>query len=165
MRKLPARPYSTPTLAENLAVWARQWDELRVKNPDAEFPWYTKDKKSARQWILDELLAWSYHHCAFCDGMGGTTNWPVEHFKPKAKSKFPELAYAWSNLYPCCEKCQGKGDWWEDEPALLRPDEIDYDFTAFFIHDYTAPDGVALLANPLAGPEREKRAQLLIRIY
>ncbi|MEZ5326723.1 MAG: hypothetical protein R3F19_16880 [Verrucomicrobiales bacterium] len=160
MRKLPPRPQPSEALAANLAVWARQWDELKARNPDAEFRWNTKDQRSAREWILDELLRWSANHCAFCDGMGGTTNWPVEHFKPK--SHYPEDGYAWENLYPCCEQCQGKGAEYDDD--LMRPDEEDYAFARYFWFDFTAPDGVALL--PIAKSVVERtRAERLIKLY
>lgn len=162
MRKLCARPDPSKDLKANLLVWAEQWQALREKNADAEFSWYQKQKKgaerSARLWLLDELLPWTNNHCAFCDGMGGTTNWPVEHFKPKAKHRFPEAAYDWTNLYPCCERCQGKGDEWEAD--LLRPDEDGYEFGDCFYFDYTAPEGVALLAKP-----GNQRAATLLRLY
>lgn len=162
MRKLVPRPEPSAELAANLTVWAEQWEALRAGNPDAKFPWYEKQKdgqaRSARLWLLDELLAWSSQHCAFCDGLGGTTNWPVEHFKPKARDKFPEAAYDWDNLYPCCERCQGKGDAWV--PDLLRPDEEGYEFAAFFYYDYTADEGVALKPK-----QDNERARMLIRLY
>jgi len=44
-------------------------------------------------------------HCAFCDGqIGAESRETVEHFRPKGL--FPELAYAWDNLFPCCDLCQ-----------------------------------------------------------
>ena len=90
--------------------------------------------------------------------MGGTTQWPVEHFKPKAKGKFPEEAYSWTNLYPCCERCQGKGAEWVAD--LLRPDEEEYEFSACFYYDFTAAEGVALCPRP-----GHERAATLIRLY
>lgn len=73
-------------------------------------------------------------HCAFCDGLLGlTSRETVEHFRPK--KTFPKLAYAWDNLFPCCDLCQSIKLERFDE-ALLKPDTEDYAFNNYFTVNY-----------------------------
>ena len=69
-------------------------------------------------------------HCAFCDGkLGIESKSTVEHFRPK--SKFPNLIYAWQNLFPACDVCQSvKGTKFDD--LLLKPDDDGYTFGKYF---------------------------------
>jgi 5-methylcytosine-specific restriction endonuclease McrA len=74
--------------------------------------------------------------CAFCNN-GPIYNHPsakyytLEHFKPKDRSLFPEYAYQWENLYPCCQMCNHeRGN--QVDALLLRPDDIAYDFDIHF---------------------------------
>ena len=73
-------------------------------------------------------------HCAFCDGpLGIESRETVEHFRPK--SKFPELAFAWENLFPCCDVCQShKGE--RFDLHLLKPDDDDYHFERYFVVNF-----------------------------
>ncbi len=100
-------------------------------------------------------------HCSFCEAfpLEGQSNEPIEHFRPK--SKFHSLAYDWSNLYYCCEKCQSsKGEQWSED--LLAPDAPGYRWSDWFEFDYTTGQ---LKPNTFAHSTSQERASVTIRLY
>lgn len=162
MRK-QTRPPVPNVLQEHGERWTRQWSELRAKNPNAAFQWYKADGKTARAWCLPVLKQMTQGHCAFCDvfPLDDRSKEPIEHFKPKSDPRFWAEAYAWENLYYCCDRCQNtKGEQWDD--GLLRPDALDYSFDRYFLFDYTTGQ---IKANCLASPADQARAEVTIRLY
>jgi len=110
--------------------------------------------------MRNELFAMTRNHCAFCDGpVDLESRATVEHFRPK--SQFPELAYAWQNLFPCCDKCQANKRENFDE-RLLKPDDELYTFSRYFICNYRNGE-------PEPAPEAEQtdseRVVETIRLY
>jgi uncharacterized protein (TIGR02646 family) len=135
--------------------WCRQWAELRARNPKAAFTWYQAEGKTAREWLLPHLKTMTQGHCAFCDTfpLDDRSREPIEHFKPKSDPRFYAEAYAWDNLYYCCELCQGtKREQWDE--GLLRPDSQDYSFERYFLFDYTTGQ---VRPNSLAPAEDQTR--------
>lgn len=74
--------------------------------------------------------------CAYCESkMTGTSDWDVEHFRPKGRVAEREdhpgyywLTYAWENLYPSCQHCnQRRKDRprWEDPTAYPAGGKVD----------------------------------------
>lgn len=162
MRK-QTRPPEPGVLAKHGTRWNRQWRNLRVRNPQAPFQWYRTDNRSAREWILPDLREMTQGHCAFCDAfpLEDRSTEPIEHFRPKSDPRFYNQAYAWKNLYYCCERCQSnKGEQWDDR--LLRPDATDYSFTEYF--DFNFRTG---MIQPNATAERadQLRAEVTIDLY
>src|SRR4051794_31275216 len=106
---------------EYSAKWNAQWVARRNANPKAAFRWYSIRNQSARDHLLPILHAQSEGHCSFCDAfpVGGVSNKTIEHFRPK--SRLPEYAYTWTNLYYCCDACQNaKREEWDE--ILLHAD-------------------------------------------
>ena len=68
-------------------------------------------------------------HCAFCDDFGGKSE--IEHFYSKTKQ--PELAYSWTNLFPACHDCNA--DKGARSPSLdaLRPDQEGFEFKDYLL--------------------------------
>jgi uncharacterized protein (TIGR02646 family) len=98
-------------------------------------------------------------HCAYCDGyeLGESSRETIDHFRPK--SRFPELAFAWQNLFPACDSCQlAKRDFHEQ---LLKPDEEGYEFARYFVLNFKTGD---LEPNPGALPEEQQKAQNTIAL-
>lgn len=160
MRKF-ARAGEPAICTENSAKWNAQWVERRKSKPGAPFSWYVIDAKSAREHLLPHLHAQSEGHCCFCDAfpVGGVSNETIEHFRPK--SKFPELAYTWTNLYYCCDACQNaKREQWDE--LLLHADAAEYSFSRYFEFDFTT-GGVK--PNPLASEEDQRRAMITVKLY
>jgi len=141
--------------------WNRQWVELRTGNPAAGFSWYTVDGMTARDHILPALRAQTQRHCSFCDAfpVEGVSIESIEHFRPKSKS--PELAYSWINLYYCCDACQSaKREKWDDR--LLTPDAPGYLCSAYFEFDYTTGE---IKPNALCSDQDQQRAATTIELY
>ena len=85
--------------------------------------------------IFPTLIAQTDNHCSYCDGFPlMSADETIDHFKPK--SKFPLEVCSWENLYIACAHCQKvKGD--KFDILLIRPDELSYDFNAYYFYDFT----------------------------
>lgn len=142
-------------LTEQAPGWTEAFVQARAREA-ARFRW---PSDLCYQAVRATLLTMSAHHCAFCDGLlGQTSRETVEHFRPKAT--FPELAYDWGNLYPCCDGCQTKGTLFE--AALLQPDGPGYRFEDFFLLDHRTG---RLQPRPDASEADRDRASTTIRLY
>ncbi len=160
MRKFE-RAGEPAVLKENADKWNNQWTERCKAAPNASFAWYVCDGRSAKYHILPTLREQTQGHCSFCDAfpVGGVSYETVEHFKPK--TQFPENAYTWTNLYYCCDSCQGaKRELWDE--LLLRPDASDYHFSDYFEFDYTTGE---IRPNQLVSEGQKHRAAITITIY
>ena len=74
--------------------------------------------------------------CAYCESnLGSTSDWDVEHFRPKGGVAEREdhpgyywLTYKWENLYPSCQHCnQRRKDQplWDDPKSLPSGGKVD----------------------------------------
>ena len=141
--------------------WTNKWKSRLNENPSAKFDWYTYKTKSAREWILPSLLDQTQDHCSFCDifPLPAFSQTPIEHFKPK--KQFPDLAFEESNLFACCEKCNGsKNDIYSDQ--LLKPDSEEYAFVKYFQYNFETGE---ILPSVLSPPEDKTRALKTIDAY
>jgi len=130
LRKL-TRPEAPDCLHSNAVKWTDDYIKNRANDPKYKFNW--RDN-ACYQAIRNALTHITQQHCAFCDGpIGSESRETVEHFKPK--SQFPELAFAWDNLFPCCDLCQSIKLEQFDE-ALLKPDALEYIFHDYFTVNY-----------------------------
>lgn len=105
------------------------------------------------------LLEMTKNHCAFCDYLLSSDFFhpSIEHFEPK--SKYPEKAYQWCNLYPSCNGCtENKDDRFDNK--LLRPDEDTYSFDAFF----KVTDNGEILPSDTADENSTENASAIITI-
>lgn len=106
-----------------------------VWNGEKPFPWKVSINGRGvdiKKVLLPLLLEVTNRHCAFCDTHPLTPDFhpiSIEHFEPK--SKRPEKAYSWENLFPACDGCtRNKGDRFDEK--LLKPDDDSYSFDAHF---------------------------------
>lgn len=150
-----------PCEPDCLHVGAPGWTEAYVigRERNAAHPFSWRSAPCYRE-IRHRLAAMTQGHCAFCDGqIGVESRKTVEHFRPK--SQFPELAYAWDNLFPCCDLCQSaKRE--QFDPALLKPDDPHYAFTDHFIVNYQTGE---IEPSPHADEPARLRAEISIRLY
>jgi|GEM_PF-2254366 len=108
--------------------------------------------------LLPFLLKATKNHCAFCDYYPLTPDHfdiPLEHFEPK--SKVPEKAYSWENLFPVCGGCT-KNKKERFDSNLLKPDDETYSFDEYF-----AITGEGLLQ--CKSKTKDSRANVTIDIY
>jgi hypothetical protein len=89
-----------------------------------------------------EALRISTHgKCMYCESVIGHIEFArVEHIKPKAADKFPQLEFDWDNLGYVCERCNNeKGAKWFNatpfvDPYSETPADHLYAFGAFLGH-------------------------------
>ncbi|WP_145515682.1 retron system putative HNH endonuclease [Yersinia aleksiciae] len=145
------------SLSANYEAWTQRYQTDKASTPTKSFRWYNV---ACYQETRERLISMTQGHCAFCDGPVGTeSRETVEHFKPK--SRFPELVFTWENLFPCCDRCQGqKLEKYDD--ALLRPDDVTYEFERFFIANYATGE---IAPSPQAPATEQHQAQVTIEHY
>lgn len=140
------RPAEPDCLRDNAPTWNANFIAKRQADPKAKFNWPDRD---CCQQTRKTLVGMTRKHCAFCDGPFVESRKTIEHFKPK--SRFPELAFTWGNLFPCCDKCQSSKLEKFDE-RLLKPDEDAYEFNRYFLVDYKTGE---IQVSPLAGDQEQ----------
>jgi len=139
----------------------RRWTNQYLKS-NSIFQWATHKGKTVNQHLREPLLTMTDKHCSFCDGypMGRMTRNTIEHFRPKSRSKYPKLAYYWTNLFIACDVCQEKNS--DFDKLLLKPDALDYEFYKYFIFDSLSGE---IKPNPRASKLNQDRAKITIKIY
>ncbi|MDA5536112.1 TIGR02646 family protein [Yersinia mollaretii] len=145
------------SLTINHEAWNQRYQADKASTPAKSFRWYNA---ACYQETRELLISMTQGHCAFCDGpLGAESRETIEHFKPK--SAFPELAFTWENLFPCCDRCQGqKLEKYDD--ALLKPDDVTYEFERFFIANYATGE---ITPSPQACAVEQHQAQVTIEHY
>lgn len=151
------RAEAPPTLTEGAAAWTSAWIARRAADPGAEFRWPVREGRPLNALLMPPLARMTGDRCAWCDDFLVRRD-TVDHLRPK--SRFPELAFAWDNLFPACTGCQGRQDRWDDR--LLKPDDLNYRFYRYFKYD--ASTG-RLEPNPTAAPEEADRAKVTIALF
>lgn len=151
------RTQAPQSLKDNYRKWGREYKE-KLNNPNVnnDFSW-----KGKYQEITSELFEITKNHCCFCDihplKASGAT---VEHFRPK--SAFPLVSYVWENLFYCCTNCQKKGSKFPLDFKLLKPDQVSYSFSYYFIYNFST--GI-IKTNPMRSFSEKKRAENNIELY
>ena len=108
--------------------------------------------------VKNILLDFTQSHCSYCDVILDVDNSQINNFLPK--SKFPEIANNWNNLYLCCSVCNRyKGTVADSD--LLRPDDDDYFFEKYFICNLKTG---AINPNPTASQADKRKADVTINI-
>jgi uncharacterized protein (TIGR02646 family) len=157
------RPPIPQCLAERGEQWKQNWLKRKSKNAAAGFYWpkYPNAKGSpANQHLLPLLLHATADHCAYCDKYPlFISDHTIDHFLPK--SRFPQDAYNWQNLFPACDNCQSVKKEQYDK-ALLKPDDADFEYNRYFMVDFTTFE---LFPNPNAKEYDKLRVVKSIEIF
>jgi uncharacterized protein (TIGR02646 family) len=147
--------------AENWTIWSNRYALNKDKNKSHTFQWATYEGEKVNQMALPLLIMQTQSHCSYCDAYPmKISDDTIDHFKPKGNPQFYHLAYEWGNLYYCCAACQ-KAKMEQFDDALLRPDEVGFSFSRYFIFNYTTHK---IDPNPAASPEDQNRAVVTINI-
>ena len=149
------RPASPDCLVAGAAEWTADYLATRSQLPPPAFSWHNKGTE-----IREALCAVTDRRCAYCDGPIGTESLnTIDHFKPK--SKFPDHAYEWTNLFPACGVCQShKSNKWLD--GLLKPDVIGYEPQRYFRANHRTGD---IEPHPNADASDQQRAVDAIGLF
>lgn len=152
------RPAEPAVLAQHGDAWTRRFVARRTEDDTAAFAWPQHEGAPLNRHLMPSLMAMTQRHCAYCDhfelGTDGARE-TIDHFRPKADKRFWHLAYAWSNLYPCCDLCQGDKAERFCEGAVA-PDDPGYTFEHFFIVRLATGE---LAPNPRAPQADQERAR------
>jgi 5-methylcytosine-specific restriction endonuclease McrA len=73
--------------------------------------------------IKDELRNECSNKCMYCESPVAHVSYEhIDHIKPKAKTKFPELTFEWTNLGLACPVCNmNKGDEYDNNLPIINP--------------------------------------------
>jgi uncharacterized protein (TIGR02646 family) len=158
------RKQTRPQLSDVLQIltdgWQKKHDDRIAKDAKAKFVWFESGGKSSRDYFVELLHLMNQGHCSFCDvyPLEDRSTEPIEHFKPK--SKYPEVAFTWSNLYYICDLCNNKKRI-DYDAKLLRPDDVAYEFLTYFSFDVSG----YIEPNSLASENDQRRAEFTISTY
>ncbi len=137
MNKINRANVKKPECLENKAnEWTKEYIDKRKKNPSF-WNWHQYKNEKVTSILAENLSQLTKFHCSYCgvfplkQNIGGRS---IDHFKPK--SKFPELAYEWTNLFISCPDCQRNKGASFPYYQLVKPDEEAYEFDYWFEIDW-----------------------------
>lgn len=153
MVKTPRNVLEPAKLILNRTKWTFRYK--RVLAGEARGEWATRDAKKTLSAALYRL---AHGKCVFCESLLGVSgHLTVEHYK--AKTRYPDLTFEWTNLLPTCTLCNEFKNDVDHGNALLKPDVEDPE-PFFWIH----PDTGRLQPHPRLNAAQEQRALRTIEI-
>lgn len=107
-------------LAQNKTIWTQELMAYLSKN--LEVPKAVANRYKHEE-IKEALRRETYGKCMYCESaVLHVTFDHIEHIKPKAKHKYPELTFEWSNLGLACPTCNmKKGDNYSPDTPFVNP--------------------------------------------
>lgn len=108
------------TLAANKTAWTAQL--LAHIAAGIKVPKSLENNYNTKE-IKDSLRAESESKCMYCESMVGHITFEhIEHIKPKAKHRFPQLTFEYHNLGLSCPKCNmNKSDTYDNTTPFIDP--------------------------------------------
>ena len=108
------------SLSANKTNWTNQL--LRFIARDEKIPSSLSNSYNIKE-VKDKLRNESFSKCMYCESkVGHITYEHIEHIKPKAKDKFPNLTFEYTNLGLACPKCNmNKSDTYDVNNAFINP--------------------------------------------
>lgn len=108
---------------------------IRIFRPDCPHPRALENGNYKHPRNKEALKNAGSDKCMYCEcKISHVDHGQVEHIKPKAADKFPELEFEWTNLGYVCAKCNvAKSDKFSDETPFIDPyaeDPEDFLFAA-----------------------------------
>lgn len=127
-----AKEAEPATLAANKAAWTAEVLAHITANEEVPKP---LAKNYNTKEVKDALRKECRSKCMYCESMVGHITFEhIEHIKPKAKDKFPELTFEYANLGLACPKCNmNKSDTYDVATPFIDPynDNPSTHFTAY----------------------------------
>ncbi|MFD2787033.1 HNH endonuclease [Hymenobacter rubripertinctus] len=79
--------------------------------------------------------------CMYCESNVSHVAYEhIEHIKPKAKDKYPDLTFEWNNLGLACPKCNiNKSDNYDDNLPFINPYSEDPELSLFSLGPWIYP--------------------------
>lgn len=96
---------------------------IKLKRPICPHPQALQNGNYKHEKNKKALKDASFDKCMYCESkVSANYAGDVEHIKPKAQDKFPELELEWSNHGYCCWKCNNeKNDKYFDDCEFIDP--------------------------------------------
>lgn len=124
MHKLDRSSVAKPTCLASYNYQQHTWEDVSAS-----------DKRQIR----NSLKKMQACRCVYCEGSIYSNNGHIEHFRRKNQAHFPELSFAWCNLFLSCDSLQHCGHH-KDRPStgcynpadLVKPDKDDPDQFFYF---------------------------------
>ncbi|MBK9263296.1 MAG: TIGR02646 family protein [Polyangiaceae bacterium] len=106
MRKLNRSTVAEPPCLQNYRYGFHNWTHVDVL---------------AKAQIRDHLDQMQGNRCAYCEGRLDELGQHIEHFR--SRHRFPELTFAWANLFASCNQEDSCGHW-KDQHERYDPDDL-----------------------------------------
>ncbi|MBA0884703.1 retron system putative HNH endonuclease [Flavobacterium undicola] len=125
------------TEPESFIVWKNKANDVWKPN-------YANIDKQERIDLFKSLKNEQGYICCYCERELNEDDCHIEHFKPKDKTKFPELQLEYSNLFCSCQVNTQKGEPlhcgnskgnWFDESLLISPLDSNCEIRFKFTYD------------------------------
>lgn len=109
-------------LRNNKVTWTNEL--MGYIRRDEEVPASLKNRYNHDE-VKTTLKNECYYKCMYCESTVSHVAYEhIEHIRPKAKNKFPELTYEWTNLGLACPICNhNKGDRYDIDTPFINPYE------------------------------------------
>ncbi len=149
-------------LKEKLVEWTEHYIKKRKVNKNYWY-WQKYNSKKVEHILTPILSELTNFHCSYCgifplkQDVGGRS---IDHFKPK--SKYPNLAFEWTNLFIACPVCQNiKGSKFPEDIEPLKFDNCHYDFDYWFEIDWTIDKNHIIPNKDRSKQEQEKAKETI----
>ncbi|EPE2280236.1 HNH endonuclease [Vibrio cholerae] len=96
---------------------------IKLIRPDCPHPAALDNGNYKHHLNKEALKKANFDKCMYCESKISHIDFAhVEHFKPKAKDKYPELEFEWTNLGYACPKCNNnKSDKFHEDFPYIDP--------------------------------------------
>lgn len=96
---------------------------IKLTHPICPYPKALEDKNYKHKNNKEALKVASKDKCMYCESKISHIDFAhVEHIKPKAAGKYPELEFEWSNLGYACPICNNnKSDEYDESCPFINP--------------------------------------------
>lgn len=79
---------------------------IRIVRPECPYPQALANGDYNHKTNKDALRKANFDKCMYCESIISHIDYAhIEHIKPKAEGKYPELKYTWENLGYACSRC------------------------------------------------------------
>jgi len=114
---------------------------IKLERPECPYPKALEDENYKHPINKEALRQASFDKCMYCESKISHIDFAhIEHIKPKAQDKYPELEFVWENLGYVCPKCNNaKSDKYDEntpyiDPYSENPEEHIFAFGTFLYH-------------------------------
>ncbi len=114
---------------------------IRLNRPACPHPEALNNKNYKHPTNKEALKESAYDKCMYCESKISHIDFAhVEHIKPKADDKFPDLEFVWENLGYACPKCNNaKSDKYDPAAPFLDPYNEDPSIELFAFGSFLFP--------------------------